>query len=136
MVKERVEPAPHGAVVHVPAFEMVVAREIVIKGQVIGKLLAEQSLTIHGTAEIKGSFQTPLLIVPSDNAVHWRDGVQVGAVAIRGELVSNVDAATTVTVHRNGRLFGNVRARALVVEEGAVLVGEVNVHADPKSHQD
>src|SRR3954470_19957641 len=38
----------------------VVAREIVIKGQVIGKLAAEQSLTIYSTAEIKGAFQTPL----------------------------------------------------------------------------
>src|SRR4051794_2151256 len=44
----------------------VIARDIVLKGQVIGKLTAEQSLTIYGTAEIKGTFQTPLLIIPED----------------------------------------------------------------------
>ncbi|HMJ91880.1 MAG TPA: polymer-forming cytoskeletal protein [Candidatus Acidoferrum sp.] len=105
----------------------VVAREIVVKGQVIGKLTAEQSLTIYSTAEIKGTFQTPLLIVPADNTLHWREPLRVGAADIKGELVSHIHAETTVSVRSTGRLFGNVQARHLVVEEGAVVVGEVKV---------
>ena len=105
----------------------VVARDIVIKGQVIGKLAAEQSLTIYGTAEIKGTFQTPLLIIPADNTFHWREPLRVGAVDLKGELVGHIHAETTVTVRASGRLFGNVQARHLVVEEGAVLVGQVRV---------
>ena len=105
----------------------IVAREVILKGQLIGKVTAEQSLTIYGTAEIKGSFQTPLLIVPADNAFHWREPVRVGGVEIKGELVGNIEADNTVTVRSTGRLFGNVQALHLVVEPGAVLVGKMNL---------
>ena len=105
----------------------VVAREIIIKGRIIGKLTAEQSLTIYGTAEIKGTFQTPLLIIPPENVFHWREPLRVGGMEIRGELVSDIRVETTVTVRRTGRLFGDVQARHFVVEEGAVVVGQMNV---------
>lgn len=107
----------------------VMAQEILVKGQVIGKLVADQSLTIYGSAEIKGTFQTPLLIVPADNAFHWREPVRVGSIDVKGELVSNVVADAVVTIRRGGRLFGNVETRNLVVEEGAVIVGRVKVGA-------
>jgi cytoskeletal protein CcmA (bactofilin family) len=105
----------------------IVAREVVLKGQLIGKVAAEQSLTIYATAEIKGSFQTPMLIVPADNAFHWREPIRVGSVEIRGELVGNVHAEGTVIVRRTGRLFGNVESRHLVTEEGAIVVGKMKV---------
>ena len=106
---------------------MIVARDVVLKGQVIGKIAAEQSLTIYGTAEIKGTFQTPLLVVPADNSLHWREPLRVGSVEVRGELVSNVEAETSVVIRSTGRLFGNVQARNLVVEEGAIVVGKMTV---------
>jgi cytoskeletal protein CcmA (bactofilin family) len=105
----------------------IVARDIVVRGQVIGKLVAEQSLTIFGTAEIKGTFQTPLLVIPPDNTLHWREPLRVGAVDIKGELVSHIQAETRVIVRATGRLFGNVQARHFVVEEGAIVVGQVSV---------
>lgn len=110
----------------------VVAREIVVKGQVIGKLAAEQSLTVHSTADIKGTFRTPLLVVPAENCFHWKDPLRVGAVEIIGELVSDIQAETTVILRATGRLFGNVQARDLVVEEGAVLVGQTKIGAPDK----
>lgn len=105
----------------------IVAREIVIKGQVIGKIAAEQSLTIYSTAEIKGTFQTPLLVIPKDNAFHCREPLRVGAVEIRGELVGDAQAETTVHVLGTGRLFGDVQARNLVIEEGAIVVGRMRI---------
>ena len=105
----------------------VVAREIVVKGQVIGKLTAEETLTIYGSAEIKGSFQTPLLVVPEGNAFHWREPLRVGSVEVLGELVANAEAETMVRVRSTGRLFGNVRTRNLVTEEGAIVVGRMSV---------
>ncbi|HWN95737.1 MAG TPA: polymer-forming cytoskeletal protein [Methylomirabilota bacterium] len=105
----------------------IIAREIVVRGKVIGKLAAEQSLTIYSTAEIRGAFRTPLLVVPAQNVLHWREPLRVGSVEISGEVVSHIEAELTVTVRASGRLFGNVRARNLVMEEGAILVGTVNV---------
>lgn len=105
----------------------VVAREIVIKGQVIGKLTAEESLTLYSTAEIKGSFQTKRLIIPAGNVFHAKELLRVGAVEIAGELVGSVLAENTVTVRATGQLFGDVQARHLIVEAGAILVGRVQI---------
>ncbi|HTD66201.1 MAG TPA: polymer-forming cytoskeletal protein [Candidatus Limnocylindria bacterium] len=105
----------------------VVAREIVVKGHVIGKLAAEELLTIYSTAEIKGAFRAPLIVIPAGNVFHAREPLGVSCVDIAGELVSDVHAKRTVTLRSTGRLFGNVQARNLVVESGGVLVGTVEV---------
>lgn len=105
----------------------VVAREIVIHGRVIGKLAAEQLMTVYSTAEIKGTFQTPMLVIPAANIFHWKEPLRVGSVEILGELVSDVHADLTVILRATGRLFGNVVARNLVVEEGALLVGRASI---------
>jgi len=105
----------------------VVASEIVIKGRILGKLVAEHSLTVHSTAEIKGTFRTPLLVIPVANVFHWKEPFRVGSADIGGELVSDIHADGSVTLRATGRLFGNVHARNLIVEEGAVLVGKVSI---------
>ena len=51
-----------------------------------GKLVAEGSLTIHTTAEIKGSFTAGRLIIPAANQFRWREPIKVGSAEIAGEL--------------------------------------------------
>jgi len=101
--------------------------EAVIKGRFLGKLVAHRSLTLHSTAEIRGTFQTALLIVPAGSRFFWKEPLRVGGVQVGGELAADVDTAGTVSISSTGRLFGNVTARGLVVESGAVLVGDVRV---------
>ena len=105
----------------------IVAREISIRGQIIGKLAAEETLTLYSTAEINGTFQARLLILPADNSFHWREPLRLGGADIAGELVANILAEHTVTVRAGGKLFGNVQARNLVVEAGAVIVGRMKI---------
>ncbi len=101
--------------------------EAVIKGRFLGRLTAERSLTIHSTAEIKGSFTTGRLIIPAQNHFRWPERLSVGSAEIAGELVADVVAAETVIVRSTGLLFGNIRARNLVVEAGAVVVGQMRI---------
>ena len=105
----------------------VTARDIVVKGHVIGKLTAEHSLTIYSAAEINGNFRTPLLVVPPENCFRWKEPLRVGSVEILGELVGDIFAEVNVVLRATGRLFGNVHARNLVVEEGAILVGKTSI---------
>ena len=105
----------------------VVAAEAVLKGRFLGKLFAEHSLTIHSTAEIKGSFQTGCLIIPTDNHFRWKEPIQVGAAEIAGELVNDLHAHGTITLKATARMFGNLSARHLVIEEGAVVVGQLRI---------
>jgi cytoskeletal protein CcmA (bactofilin family)/ribosomal protein S27E len=105
----------------------ITAHDIVVKGRVIGKLTAEHSLTVYSAGEINGNFRTPLLVVPPENCFRWKEPLRVGSVEILGELVGDIFADVNVILRATGRLFGNVQARNLVVEEGAILVGKTSI---------
>ncbi len=110
--------------------------EAVIKGRLIGKIVARRSLEIHSSANIKGSFDTGRLIVPAGNHFRWPEALRIGGAEIAGELVGNVVAAGTVLLRSSARFFGNVEAANLVVEAGAVFVGAARVAGalkDPSS---
>jgi len=101
--------------------------DAVIKGRFLGKLFAERSLTIYDTAEFKGSFRTGRLIIPAENHFRWKEPIKVGSAEIAGELVADLRADNTIVLKSTARLFGDVEARNLVVEEGAVVVGQARI---------
>ena len=102
------------------------AHEVVLKGRFLGKLTAEK-LEIYNTAEIKGSFTANMLIIPAGQRFRWQDALQLGGADIAGELVANVRAKQTVTLRSTARFFGDVEAGGLVVEPGAVFVGQATI---------
>ncbi|HUA64920.1 MAG TPA: polymer-forming cytoskeletal protein [Alphaproteobacteria bacterium] len=101
--------------------------DAVIRGKFHGKLVAERSLTIYSTAEVKGSIAAGHLIIPAKNHFRWETQIRVGSAEISGELAADLRAEESVVVKATGRLFGNVDARGLVVEEGAVVVGHLQI---------
>ena len=101
--------------------------DAVIRGKFHGKLAVERWLTIYSTAEIKGSISAGNLIIPAKNHFRWDAQIRVGSAEISGELAADLRAEETVIVKASARLFGNVDARALVVEEGAVVVGHMQI---------
>jgi cytoskeletal protein CcmA (bactofilin family) len=55
----------------------------------------------------------------------WPQPLKIRAGEIAGELVANLKVEKTIVVKASGRLFGDVTAGSLVVEAGAVLVGNM-----------
>jgi cytoskeletal protein CcmA (bactofilin family) len=106
-----------------------VVGEAILKGRFLGKLVAERSLTIYSTADIKGSFKTGSLIIPEANHFRWNEPLKLGSAEIGGELVADVNASGTVVLKSTARLFGDLVAKNLVVEAGAVIVGKVRIGA-------
>ena len=104
-----------------------IAGEVVIRGKFHGKLTAQRSLTIYSSAEIKGSFTTENLIIPAENVFRWRECLSIGSAEIGGELAANLRATGTVTLKSSARFFGDAEAAKLVVEPGAVVVGNMRV---------
>ena len=101
--------------------------EAIIKGKFRGKLQVERSLTIFSGAEIKGSFVTARLIIPAGNTFNWDEPIRARSIEIGGELIGHIHAAEMVALRSTGRLFGDVSTGNLVVEEGAVVVGQAEV---------
>lgn len=100
--------------------------DAVIKGRFLGKLTAER-LTIHSSAEIKGSFTAGLLIIPAENYFHWKGQIKVGSAEIAGELAASLSATDTIILKSTARLFGDLEMKNFVVEDGAVVVGKVRM---------
>lgn len=98
----------------------------IVRGKVIGRIAAD-TLELHRTAEIKGGFKAGTLIIPADAAFRWREPVALKTADIAGELAANLQAGHVVKVRATGRLFGNVVAGALEVENGAVIVGSMRI---------
>lgn len=101
--------------------------DAVIKGKFHGKLTAERSLTIYSTADIKGSLTAGHLVIPAENHFRWEGQIKIGSAEIAGELATNLRAEDTVVLKATARFFGNVDARNLVVEDGAVIVGKMQI---------
>lgn len=103
-----------------------IAGEAILKGKLLGKLNAD-SLEIHRTAQIKGSFKTRKLILPADSVLFWPESLLVRDADISGELTANLRATGTVRLRASAVFFGDIEAKHLVVEEGAVVVGEMKL---------
>jgi len=53
--------------------------------------------------------------------------VRVRSLVVKGEVKGPIRAREEVRIHKTGKVYGNVVARSIAVEEGAVLVGRVEV---------
>ena len=101
--------------------------DAVIKGQFHGKLAVERSLTIYSMADVKGNLTAAHLIIPLGNYFRWMNPLKVGSAEIAGELAANLCARDSVVLKATARLFGGVAARHLMVEDGAVVVGKMQI---------
>lgn len=100
-----------------------IAEHAAIKGRFHGKLTAAQSLTVFSGAEIKGSLTVAHLVIPAGNHFRWPTALKLVSAEIAGEAMASLQATGTVTLKSTARWFGDLSARNLVVEEGAVVVG-------------
>ena len=67
------------------------------------------------------------MIIPAENHFRWPSPLQAGSAEIAGELAASLHIQGTVILKTTARLFGNVDARNLVVEDGAVVVGKMRI---------
>ncbi len=109
--------------------------DAVVKGRVIGKLVAENTLELHSSANIKGQFTAGCLRLPASEHFTWPEPLRVGGAEIAGAMAATLKASGTVTLAATARFFGDIEAAALVVEAGAVFVGSARVGALQQAQQ-
>ena len=105
-----------------------VVGDAVIKGRFIGKIVGVRSLEIHSSANIKGSVSTGKLIIPAGHHFRWPE-LNIGGADIGGELVSTIHSTGTVRLRATAHFFGDIEAVNLVIESGAVFVGQARIGA-------
>jgi len=109
-----------------------VVGDAIIKGRFLGSLVVERSLTIHSTADIKGTFTAGCLVIPPGDHFRWKEPIKVRSAEISGELVADLQVEESVTLLATARLFGEIEARELIIQPGAVVVGQMRIGAKRK----
>jgi len=87
-------------------------------------------LNFQGAVRIDGNFQGEVqsdgtLVVGQDAMVEGQ--VRVGQLVLSGKIRGEVEAKSKVVLHKTANLEGNIRTPVLVVEEGAILEGQLNM---------
>ncbi len=90
----------------------------------------EGKLSFKDTVRIDGRFHGEIssentLIVGESGEIEAK--IRSKTVAISGSVVGDVVATSKVVLHKTGRIDGNVETGSLVVEEGAVINGQVTM---------
>lgn len=85
-------------------------------------------LHFQGAVRIDGNFQGEVvsegtLVIGQEAVVEGQ--VKVGQLVLSGQIKGEVEAKNKVVLHKTANLQGNIRTPVLVVEEGAVLEGEL-----------
>jgi cytoskeletal protein CcmA (bactofilin family) len=86
----------------------------------------EGKLSFSGTVRIDGRFKGEILtdgtLIVGDGAVIEAD-VHVSHLVVCGEVRGNLFAAEKIEIHPHGKVFGNIQAPAVVMDEGVVFEG-------------
>ncbi|MEK7714732.1 MAG: polymer-forming cytoskeletal protein [candidate division NC10 bacterium] len=86
----------------------------------------EGKYTFSGTVMLNGRFRGE--IISNDSLIIGEKGVvnasiRAGVVMISGEVVGNVNASERVELRGNARVYGDVEAPVVVIEEGVLFEG-------------
>jgi len=86
----------------------------------------EGQYTFSGTVMLNGRFKgeistTDMLIIGDKGVING--DIRAGQVLVSGEVVGNVSAGERIELKRTARVFGDVEAPVVVVEEGVLFEG-------------
>ena len=101
--------------------QSMIGKSIVIKGEIT----ASDPLYVYGRVE--GTIKAPAQRVTVGKEGKLKANVNAREVVILGEVHGNVDGGHRVEVRAEGSLIGDVAAERIVIEDGAVLKGAIDV---------
>lgn len=97
------------------------------KGSVFrGELEFEDTLRVDGRFNGKITSKNELIV---GETAHVEGEVHVGRIAISGTVEGTLIADEKIEVHRTGKIYGKVQCPTLVMEEGAILQGDISMGA-------
>ena len=100
--------------------------------EVSGDIVFSDGLRVEGRVAGSVVSEGGTLIVEQAARIEAR--VDVGICVISGTLEGNVTAKSRVEVHKTARVRGDITTPVLLVEEGAVVNGNVGMSSQSASH--
>ena len=104
-----------------------IGKSITIKGDLSGN----EDLQIDGTVEGRIDLPNNQLTIGAEGRV--KAEVHAKSVVVVGHVTGNLSAADRIQVEATGIVDGDVKAPRLVIQEGAMLHGAVEMGSAPKA---
>ena len=104
-----------------------IGKSITIKGDLSGN----EDLQIDGTVEGRIDLPNNQLTIGAEGRV--KAEVHAKSVVVVGHVTGNLSAADRIQVEATGIVDGDVKAPRLVIQEGAMLNGAVEMGSPPKA---
>jgi cytoskeletal protein CcmA (bactofilin family)/ribosomal protein S27E len=103
----------------------VICRSALIEGKLRGNLDCADTATINFVGKIPGRLTAKHVTVERKADVQCFRRFRVVTIEIKGRMVGDIIAGTTVMIHKRGSLEGNVTAKAITVEKGGMFSGQL-----------
>ena len=99
----------------------------------------EGKLAFEGTIRIDGHFKGE--ITAGKNLIVGEEGkveadVHVSYMAISGEVHGNITADQRVEIHAPAKVFGNIQAPAVMIDDGVIFEGTTRMDQTTKGQKD
>ena len=98
----------------------------------------EGDLTFDGTFRIDGTFQGKITsggtLIVGEEAMINAD-INVSYIIIQGEVHGNITSDQRVDIHNPGKVFGNIQAPAVVIENGVIFEGTTRMYQVKESDE-
>jgi len=90
----------------------------------------EGKLTFNGAVRIDGRFRGEIftqgtLIVGESATIESE--IHVSHIIVSGEIRGNIRADNRIEIHAPGKVFGNIQAPVVVIEEGVIFEGNCSM---------
>jgi len=92
-----------------------------------GAIVGEEDLVVEGRVE--GTIQIAGHLVVAEAGVVESD-VEADSADVHGQVIGDVAAAQTITLHPGARVSGNLRAPRIVIDDGAHFQGGVDMDVE------
>ena len=100
----------------------------------------EGKLSFHGTVRLEGRFigevdgKDGTLIIGENG--HMDASILVGTMIISGEVKGDIHAEHRIEIHPPARVFGDITAPIIVIDEGVVFQGSCTMKPQPAEQED
>lgn len=98
----------------------------------------EGKLSFSGTVRVDGRFKgeihTEGTLIVGETA-NIESNVYVSHVIVSGEIRGNIVAGKKIEIHAPGKVFGNMEAPAIIIEEGVIFEGNCRMSKPSQSEE-
>ena len=100
----------------------------------------EGKLTFHGTVRLEGGFRGEVdgkngtLIVGENGVIDA--SILVSTIVVSGEVRGDIHAEDRIEIHPPARVFGDIMAPIIVIDEGVVFQGSCTMKSQPAEQCD